>query len=103
MDFAQEATEKVIQELTSRRRSFTGEDVYHRMHNKFVRRSDDLSACANLPTSISKYARMLFNQGYAVFDGYGSTIVPNGPVLYFPLPFYAKKKAQKIKAALGGN
>jgi hypothetical protein len=66
----------------------------------FIHRDDDFSVCTNSPDLISKYTRRLFNQGCAVFATYGSTIVPNGPVLYFPLPYYAKLHVKRIISTL---
>lgn len=100
MTFTEEATEKVVHELTSMRRSFTGEDVHNRIHNKHIRRDDDFSACTSSAGTISVCTRKMFNQGHPVFSNYGSTIVPDGPVLYFPLPYHAKVRAKKIKEVM---
>jgi hypothetical protein len=96
------AIETVIGELTAMRRSFTGRDVYERIHNKHVRRDEDFSGCTEGPGEVSKDVRRLFNGSHTLFSSYGSTIVPhdNGPVMYFPLPYHAKVKVSKILSNL---
>jgi hypothetical protein len=88
----------VIEEMIKQRLCFTGEDVFKRMHNKHIKRQDDFSVCTESPQEISKEVRQLFNSQNPVFQGYGSTIVPHGkgPVLYFALPYHAKRYASKI-------
>jgi hypothetical protein len=96
------AIETVVGELVSMRRTFTGQDVYNRIHNKHVRRSVDLSGFQESARGVSAEVRKMFNGKNPVFNGYGSTLVPHdkGPVLYFALPHHAKLKANKIADAL---
>jgi hypothetical protein len=98
----EEAIKTVVGELVVMRRSFTGRDVYERMHNKHIRRDEDFSGCTEGPAEISKDVRRMFNGSHTLFQGYGSTIVPhdNGPVMYFPLPYHAKVKVSKILSNL---
>lgn len=101
----QEAVKLVVGELVRMRRTFTGEDVHTRIHNKRVRRGQDLSGCTEGARDVSTFTRQLFNGKDAVFANYGSTLVAhqNGPVVYFALPFHAKKKAGRILDSLNGN
>lgn len=98
-----DAIETVVGELTRMRKSFTGKDVYDRMHSKYVRRSQDFSACPEGPSEISRDVRRLFNSKHPVFKDYGSALVyhDDGPVLFFALPYHAKIKARKIEQKLG--
>lgn len=92
----------VVGELVSMRRTFTGEDVYNRIHNKHVRHSMQITGFQESARGVSKEVRQLFNSRHDVFRGYGSTLVPhdNGPVLYFALPHHAKLKAKRIASDL---
>ena len=92
----------VVGELVRMRRSFTGEDVYNRIHNKYIRRDEDYRGCSADAKQVSRSVRMMFNGKEDVFAEYGSTIVPDntGPVVYFPLPHHAKVKVNKIKHLL---
>lgn len=101
----QEAVKLVVGELVRMRRTFTGEDVHTRIHNKRVRRGQDLSGCTEGPRDVSMFTRQLFNGKDAVFTNYGSTLVPHqtGPVVYFALPFHAKRKMTKILDSLNGD
>lgn len=99
----QEAVTTVVKELIKQRVSFTGYDVYTRMHNKLIRRGVDYTNNQEPPKSISTFVRQLFNSGDPAFTGYGSTIIPGingrmGPVMYFALPFSAKIRAKAIEA-----
>jgi len=92
-----QAIETVVGELIKQRKCFTGEEVFKRIHNKNVKRDTDFSGVTETPQEISKEVRQMFNSQSHIFEGYGSTIVPNhGPVLYFALPFHAKIAAQAI-------
>lgn len=96
--------ENVVQELVNLRKSFTGEDVYKRIHNKYIRnrpaRYQDL--CSASPRNVSDAVRKMFNTKHKYFGAYGSTIVPHnsGPVVYFPLPHHAKVKVSRIEKLL---
>jgi len=92
-----------IKELIGLRKSFTGYDLYRRIHNRKVRgRTLDFTACGASELEVSKYARDCFNYLAPVFKQYGATIIPPGPgadntpVLYFPLPYHAKHNVQKV-------
>lgn len=95
-----QAIEIVLTELTKMRRSFTGQDVHHRIHNRRIRRqgNPDFSGCTEPPGEISREVRQMFNSKHPIFKGYGSAIVyhQNGPVLFFPLPYHAKRRISKI-------
>lgn len=95
----------VVQELVEKRRSFTGRDVYERMHNRRVRRTAPLSPPSPSvlgQREVSVIVRRLFNSGHASFQRYGSCLTngSNGPILYFPLPAHAKRKMEIITGAL---
>jgi hypothetical protein len=96
------AIETVVGELVSMRRTFTGEDVYNRIHNKHIRRPMKFDGFQESARGVSKEVRQMFNGRHTAFAGYGSTLVPhdNGPVLYFALPHHAKSKARKIAKML---
>lgn len=96
------AIEVVVDELTQMHKTFTGEDVYKRIHNKRVRRKEDLSGFQENARGVSREVRKMFNGRHSLFASYGSTLVQhnNGPVLYFPLPFHAKKRALQISMLL---
>jgi hypothetical protein len=98
----QSAVECVIGELANMKYTFTGEDVYKRMHNKHIRRGQDYSGCTETPQQVSVEVRKMFNSQNKIFTGYGSTIVPypSGPVLYFALPHHAKVHIRKIVQAM---
>jgi hypothetical protein len=86
-----------IGELVGLRRSFTGKDVFERIRNRRIRR-DVVLACKFSEKEVSMVVRRCFNYGDPVFQEYGSAITyPNtGPILYFPLPSHAKKKAHAL-------
>lgn len=88
----------VIGELVRMRRTFTGKDVLDRIFNKHIRRPTLIDPVSAPQEAVSKYIRYLFNSKNACFTGYGSTCVPGscGPVVYFPLPYYAKKAVDHI-------
>jgi hypothetical protein len=92
------AVKAVIEELVRMRRTFTGKDVYDRMHNKHIRRDQKYDQCVGTEKEVSTYVRMLFNGADTCFMAYGSSLVPHpkGPVLYFALPYHAKIKATRI-------
>lgn len=93
----------VVKELVEKRRSFTGRDVYERMHNRRVRRDTPLNAPSSLgQREVSIIVRKLFNSGNNAFQRYGSCLTNghNGPILYFPLPAHAKRKVEIITGAL---
>ena len=94
--------ETVVGELVRMRRTFTGQDVYNRIHNKNVKRSADLSGFQESAAGVSVQVRRMFNSKNPVFTNYGSTLVPHdkGPVLYFALPHHAKLKANRIASTL---
>jgi hypothetical protein len=94
--------ETVVGELVGMRRTFTGEDVYNRIHNKHIRRAVKLDGVQESARGVSMEVRKMFNSRHSAFAGYGSTLVPHdhGPVLYFALPHHAKSKANKIAATL---
>jgi len=96
------AIEVVIGELTRMRRTFTAEDVYKRIHNKHVRRDEDLTGFSESTRGVSREVRQMFNGRHPVFASYGSTLVQHtkGPILYFALPHHAKIKANKIASLL---
>jgi hypothetical protein len=96
------AIEVVVGELTRMRRTFTAEDVYKRIHNKHIRRDEDLSGFQESARGVSKEVRQMFNGRHPVFSDYGSTLVQHskGPILYFALPHHAKIKANKIAQVL---
>lgn len=90
-----------LDELTNLRKSFTGRDVYERIHNKHVRgRTLDFAAFQGTQRQVSDYVRFLFNQQDKALVGYGSTVVPGGPIMYFPLPYHAKLHAERIRYLL---
>jgi hypothetical protein len=94
--------ELVVTELTKMHRTFTGEDVYKRIHNKHIHRKTDISNFQESAKEVSREVRKMFNGRHATFALYGSTLVPhnNGPVLYFPLPHFAKVKSTNIAKML---
>lgn len=99
-----EAIETAVAELTRMRRSFTGQDVHQRIHNRKIRRpgNPDFSSCQERPQEISLEVRLLFNRRHSLFRDYGSANVyhPNGPILYFPLPYHAKRRINNIISKL---
>jgi hypothetical protein len=92
-----ETVKVAIEELVKLRKSFTGRDVLERIWNKRVKRDVPL-ACALPEKQVSLIVRRLFNNGDAVFKDYGSSLTfpLTGPILFFPMPYHAKKKAQAI-------
>lgn len=90
--------EVVVGELVHMRRTFTAEDVYKRIHNKRIRRQEDLSGFQESSKGVSKEVRQMFNGRHPLFANYGSTLVPHnaGPILYFALPYHAKITANRI-------
>jgi len=92
-----ETVKIAIGELVGLRRSFTGKDVFERIQNRRVRR-DVVLNCKFSEKEVSMVVRRCFNYGDNVFQEYGSAITyPNtGPILYFPLPFHAKKKVHAL-------
>jgi hypothetical protein len=94
--------ETVVGEMVRMRMTFTGEDVYKRVHNKHVRRTEDFSGFQESPKGVSREVRKMFNGRHPAFASYGSTLVQHnkGPVLYFALPHHAKIKANKIANVL---
>ena len=96
------AIEVVVGELTRMRKTFTAENVYKRIHNKHVRRDEDLTGFQESASGVSKEIRQMFNSRHAIFADYGSTLVQHtkGPILYFALPHHAKTKATKIAGML---
>lgn len=95
---------EVVKELVARRRSFTGRDVFDRIYNRRVRRSTPLviPLCGIREREASIIVRKLFNSGDTSFEHYGSCLTNGsaGPILYFPLPCYVNKRAQRINEAL---
>ena len=93
-----EAVECAVTELVNLKRAFTGEDVFKRISNTRIRRKQDISNCTATAGEVSIETRKMFNSQNKAFSGYGSTIVPypNGPVLYFALPYHAKLHVRKI-------
>lgn len=87
----------VVAELVKMRKSFTGKEVYLRMHNTRVHRDQSLSS-ALTEKGVSIRVRELFNRGDPTFAAYGSTLTNSsaGPILYFPLPAYAKRRIDAI-------
>ena len=96
------AIETAVDELVHLHKTFTGEDVHKRIHNKHIRRNVDLSGCPESPKGVSREVRKMFNARHPSFATYGSTLVPHnkGPVLYFSLPHHAKAQADKIAKKL---
>jgi len=96
------AIEVVVGELTRMRKTFTAEDVYKRIHNKHVRRFEDLSGFQESTKGVSKEVRQMFNGRHPLFASYGSALVQHnhGPILYFALPAHAKTTASRIAATL---
>ena len=96
------AIEVVVGELVRMRKMFTAEDVYKRIHNKYVRRDEDLSGFQESARGVSKEVRKMFNGRHSLFVNYSSALVPhdNGPILYSPLSYHARLKAEKIAAQL---
>lgn len=88
----------VVGELVRMRRTFTGKDVMDRIFNKHIHRATPINPVSAPQEAVSKYLRYLFNNKNAFFSGYGSTCVPGnyGPVVYFPLPYHAKKAVDRI-------
>jgi len=90
-----------VEELVHMRHTFTGKDVFDRIHNKHIRRAGPIFVGSESPKEISNDVRKLFNTQDPVFTDYGSTIVPDhGPVLYFALPHHAKLNASRIAAVI---
>jgi len=94
--------ETVVSELIRMRKTFTAEDVYNRIHSKYVRRPEDLSGFTESAKGVSIEVRKMFNGRHPLFANYGSTLVQHnsGPILYFALPHHAKLKANKIAKRL---
>ena len=99
----QEYTRATIAELISLKKSFTGEDVLKRMNSKYVRGRSERFSCASSAKDVSSFVRSLFNSGDMTFFGskYGSAPSSscntfNGPLMFFPLPSYAKRNFNKI-------
>ena len=93
-----DAAQVVVKELVRMRKTFTGKDVYTRMHNKHIRRATEFSTLVGTEKEVSVYVRSLFNGSSPCFMAYGSSLVPHpkGPALYFALPHHAKIKATRI-------
>ena len=98
-----EYVRNTVIELVKLRKQFTGEDVYMRLNSKYVRGRPEKYTCQASASDVSTFVRGLFNRGDSVFMGsnYGSApshvVAPaGGPLLYFPLPYHAKKKLVKI-------
>lgn len=94
--------ETVVGELIKMHRTFTGQDVYNRINNKKIRHEIPLPQVTLAQDDVSKYVRYLFNTKHIVFYRYGTTIIPHkyGPVMYFPIPYHAKKAVERIAAAV---
>ena len=81
--------ERVLHGLVSRRKKFTGYEVY-----KIVRKQFPI--CSHL--EVSAYVREMFNQGRAPMLGYGAmNVTPSGPVLYFMPHSHVAKWAARIR------
>ena len=86
----------VVGELVRMRKSFTGRDVFDRIHNKNIRRLGKLPNCTLTAGEVSRHVRKLFNS-HQDFNAYGSALADSsGPVVYFALPHHAKAKISKI-------
>lgn len=82
---------KLIEWKVSRRKTFTGISVTEKLH----------SASVHAPHwHISSYVRELFNTNHDVFGGYGCYPMPDGPLVFFPIPGFVKKHAEKIQEAI---
>jgi hypothetical protein len=94
--------ETVVGEMIRMRQTFTGEDVFKRIHNKHVRRAQKFSGFQESAQGVSQEVRKMFNARHPLFASYGSTLVQHdsGPVLYFALPHHAKIKANRIAQKL---
>jgi len=70
----------VVSAFTGERRTFTGYEIYK-----------ELRASGNVPANrtrlhVSFHVRELFNARDPAFRAYGSYPVPEGPLLFFPVP-----------------
>ena len=94
--------ETAVGELVRMRKTFTGEDVHKRIHNKHVRRTANFSGFQESARGVSREVRKMFNGRHSLFAAYGSALVQHdkGPVIYFALPHHAKIKATKIAGML---
>ena len=58
------------------------------------------SWCPTCYKDLSTHARDLFNRHNKVWDGYACYPIPNGPLLFFPIPRYFDVRIGKIATAI---
>lgn len=85
---------RLISAQVSKRKTFTGFVIFQellKLVSTNVKRPNGMA--------VSSYVRELFNNRNEVYDGYGCYPVPGdkAPLMYFPLPAFAKTNAKKIQ------
>jgi hypothetical protein len=84
----------LIKEKVSNRVTFTIWEIIHTSKDLF---------CPGCYSDASTHARDLFNRHNDVWVGYACYPIPNGPLLFFPVPHYLLNRVGKIGLAVSNK